>query len=51
MVTTPANQTTVQGAAASLQIAALDVEGDVLTYSATGLPTGLAVASGTVYIR
>ena len=48
-VTAPANQTTAAGAAITpLQVSATDsATGQTLTYTATGLPTGLSVNSGT----
>ena len=47
-VTTPANQTSTVGAAASLQIGATDsASGQTLTYAATGLPAGLSINSST----
>jgi poly(hydroxyalkanoate) depolymerase family esterase len=47
-VTSPGNQSTQTGAAASLQIRATDsAAGQTLTYSATGLPAGLSVNSST----
>jgi O-glycosyl hydrolase len=48
-VTNPGNQTTAStGTAASLQIQASDsAAGQTLTYSATGLPTGLSINSST----
>src|SRR6202522_62022 len=47
-VTTPANQTSTVGTAASLQIGATDsASGQTLTYAATGLPTGLTINSST----
>jgi O-glycosyl hydrolase len=47
-VTTPANQTSTAGTAASLQISASDsAAGQTLTYSATGLPAGLSISSST----
>ncbi|MEV6006063.1 putative Ig domain-containing protein [Streptomyces sp. NPDC051976] len=47
-VTGPGNQTGTVGTAASLQIQATDsASGATLTYSATGLPAGLAINSGT----
>jgi F5/8 type C domain/Ricin-type beta-trefoil lectin domain/Putative Ig domain len=47
-VTGPGNQTTATGAAASLQIQASDsASGQTLTYSASGLPTGLSINSAT----
>jgi len=43
-VTQPANQSTAVNTAASLQISATDsASGQTLTYSATGLPTGLTI--------
>jgi len=45
-VTNPGSQTGTVGTAASLQIAATDsASGQTLTYSATGLPTGLSISS------
>ncbi|MFD0568709.1 putative Ig domain-containing protein [Kitasatospora gansuensis] len=44
-VTNPGNRTTATGGAVSLQISASDSAGQTLTYSATGLPTGLSVSS------
>jgi hypothetical protein len=47
-VTNPGNQTGKVGTAASLQIQATDsAAGQTLTYSATGLPTGLTISSST----
>jgi hypothetical protein len=47
-VTNPGNQTGTVGTAASLQIHASDsASGQTLTYSATGLPTGLTINSST----
>ena len=47
-VTQPANQAGTVGTAASLQIQATDSgTGQTLTYSAAGLPTGLAISSST----
>ncbi len=47
-VTQPANQAGTVGTAASLQIQATDsAAGQTLTYSAAGLPTGLAISSST----
>src|SRR5487761_1862932 len=47
-VTTPPNQTTFLGTAASLQVQASDsASGQTLTYSATGLPAGLSINSST----
>ncbi|WP_035792110.1 exo-alpha-sialidase [Kitasatospora mediocidica] len=48
-VTNPGNQTTTAGTAVSLQISGTDSGGAGLTYSATGLPTGLSIsASGLI---
>ncbi|MFI9251418.1 putative Ig domain-containing protein [Streptomyces sp. NPDC053069] len=46
-VTTPGSQSTATGSSVSLQIHATDSAGAALTYSATGLPTGLSVNSST----
>ncbi len=46
LITTPAAQSGTQGQAASLALQAGDPDGDVLTFSATGLPPGLAIGSG-----
>jgi subtilase family serine protease len=47
-VTNSGSQTGTVGTAASLQIAATDsASGQTLTYSATGLPTGLSISSTT----
>ncbi len=47
-VTNPGSQTGTVGTAASLQITASDsASGQTLTYSATGLPTGLSINSST----
>ena len=47
-VTNPGSQTGTVGTAASLQISASDsASGQTLTYSATGLPTGLSISSTT----
>ena len=47
-VTTPANQTSTVGTAASLQIGATDsASGQSLAYTATGLPAGLSINSST----
>jgi PKD repeat protein len=47
-VTQPSNQTTTVGSAASLQIHATDsATGQTLTYSATGLPSGLSINSSS----
>ncbi|MBM9503750.1 M4 family metallopeptidase [Streptomyces sp. KK5PA1] len=46
-VTQPANQSTVVNTAASLQIQATSTNGGALTYTATGLPTGLSIGAST----
>jgi len=47
-VTNPGNQSTTDGAAASLQIHATDsASSQTLTYSASGLPAGLSINSST----
>ncbi|MEW2466678.1 putative Ig domain-containing protein [Streptomyces sp. NPDC046994] len=46
-VTSPGNQSTTTGGSVSLQISASDSAGAALTYSATGLPTGLSINSST----
>jgi YVTN family beta-propeller protein len=43
----PGNQLGQTGAPSPLQLSAVDPNGDPLTYSATGLPPGLRVGSGT----
>ncbi|WP_371617985.1 M4 family metallopeptidase [Streptomyces sp. NBC_00454] len=44
-VTNPGNQNTVTGSAVSLQVQASSTNAGALTYSATGLPTGLSINS------
>ncbi|RSS84244.1 M4 family metallopeptidase [Streptomyces sp. WAC06614] len=46
-VTSPGNQNTVTGSAVNLQIQASSTNPGALTYSATGLPTGLSINSST----
>jgi hypothetical protein len=46
-VTVPANQTSAVGDAVSVSVSATDVGSATLSYSATGLPTGLSIDSGT----
>ncbi len=43
VITSPGDQTNTEGDVVSLQIVATDPEGDALSYSATGLPDGLAI--------
>ncbi len=47
VLTNPGNQTNDEGDNVSLQIVATDTDGDVLSYSATGLPTGLSISSSS----
>ena len=46
-VTSPGSQTGTVGTAVSVQIHASDSDSGALTYSATGLPAGLAISSST----
>ncbi|MCA9925433.1 MAG: putative Ig domain-containing protein, partial [Anaerolineales bacterium] len=46
-VTNPGSQTNYVGDTVSLTIAATDADGDTLTYSATGLPSGLSINTNT----
>ncbi|MGW1809673.1 putative Ig domain-containing protein, partial [Streptomyces sp. NPDC002078] len=46
-VTNPGSQSTTTGSSVSLQIKATDSGGASLTYSASGLPTGLSINSST----
>ena len=46
-LTSPGNRTSSANAIISLQLAATDPDGDVLTYSATGLPPALTINSAT----
>jgi len=46
-VSTPANQTSQTGTAVNLAIQASDIDGDTLSYAATGLPVGLNINSNT----
>jgi YVTN family beta-propeller protein len=50
VLSAPGDQSSVIGSAASLQLAATDPNGDVLTYSASGLPPELSIdpASGLI---
>jgi LmbE family N-acetylglucosaminyl deacetylase len=47
VVTNPGNQSGIVGTAVSLQIAATDANGDILTYNASGLPAGLSINAAT----
>jgi len=44
-LTNPGPQTTLEGATVSLQLSAADVDGDALTFAASGLPPGLHVSA------
>jgi hypothetical protein len=46
-VTSPGNQTTLEGSTVTLAISASDPDGDTLTYSATGLVPGLGINPAT----
>src|SRR5262249_30638534 len=46
-IVNPRSQSGIVGKAVSLQISASDADGDALTYSATGLPAGLAINAAT----
>ncbi|QVW34012.1 putative Ig domain-containing protein [Geobacter sulfurreducens] len=46
-VIAPANRTNVEGTVVNLTVAGTDPDGDALTYSATGLPAGLAINAST----
>ncbi|SHI21442.1 putative Ig domain-containing protein [Streptomyces sp. 3214.6] len=46
-VTNPGSRSTAAGSSVSLQISASDSAGATLTYSASGLPTGLSISSST----
>ena len=46
-ITNPGNQTDAEGDSVSVAIAAADVDGQVLTYSASGLPNGLSIDAAT----
>ena len=47
VVTRPADQSSVENTAVSLNIAASDADGDALIFSAAGLPAGLAINATT----
>lgn len=47
VVTAPGNQSSLLGAIVSLQMQGSDPDNQALTWSATGLPTGLAMNTGT----
>ncbi len=47
VATNPGTQTSNEGDTVSVTIAATDADGDTLTFSATGLPTGLTINTAT----
>jgi len=47
VLTAPGDQTSAENDVISLALSASDPDGDSLTYSATGLPEGLAIAPTT----
>ncbi|MEV7041596.1 putative Ig domain-containing protein [Amycolatopsis sp. NPDC051061] len=47
VVTSPGAQSSAAGQAVSLQVQATDPQNDTLTYTATGLPAGLAIGAST----
>jgi hypothetical protein len=47
VVTNPGNQTSAEGASVTLAVGATDPDGDTVSYSATGLPTGLGINTTT----
>ena len=47
VLTNPGDQSHAEGEAIVLQIVATDPDGDPLTFSATGLPTGLSINAAT----
>jgi PA14 domain-containing protein/putative Ig domain-containing protein len=49
-LTNPGNQTSVEATAITLAVAATDPDGGTLTYSASGLPTGLSINPLTGFI-
>ena len=51
VVTSPGNRTNVIGTALTLNVTATDANADTLTYSATGLPSGLTINSATGVIN
>ena len=48
VLTAIGNRTDAENATVSLLLTASDPDGDTLTYSATGLPSGLAITADTV---
>ena len=49
VLTNPGNQSTIRGVAVTLQLVASDANGGILTYSATGLPTGIVVNANGLF--
>ncbi len=51
VLTNPGNQTSLAGNAVTLSLVATDADGDSLSYSATGLPSGLSLvqSSGSIF--
>ncbi len=49
-ITSPGNQSSAEGAAVDLAVSAADVDGDTLSFAATGLPGGLAIDSASGHI-
>ena len=47
VITSPGDQAHTEGDSVNLAMSASDVDGDTLTYSATGLPPGLSINSNT----
>ena len=47
VITNPGNQVTVLGQSDTLQMQATDANGDLLTWTSTGLPPGLSINSGS----
>ncbi len=50
VLTNPGNQSGYTGTAVNLALSASDLDGEALLYSATGLPTGLAINGSTGWI-
>jgi hypothetical protein len=49
-LTNPGNQSSTVGQRTTLQLAAIDPDGQAVTYSATGLPPGLSLGASTGFI-
>ena len=50
IVINPGDQSDAEGAVVDLPIEATDPDSDTLTWSATGLPTGLSINPGTGHV-